>query len=87
MVCEGLTSRLEVANELVKQLGLKDEIKIIEVDSNYYAKEYFADRPNCERLINKRLDDLKLNIMRDWRVTLEEYLHDDYLDYLTLPII
>ena len=78
MVCGGLTSRLEVATELVQLLNLDYEIKITEVDSNYFSKEYFADRPDCERLINKNLDDLELNIMRDWRVALKEYLLDYY---------
>jgi len=82
MVCGGLTGRFEVANELVQLLGLKDEIKIIEVDSNYFSKEYFAERPSCERLINKRLDDLGLNVMQDWNVALKEYLNNYYLDYL-----
>ena len=61
----------------------QDEIKIIEVDSSYFGKEYFADRPDCERLINKRLDDLGLNIMRDWRVGLEEYIRNYYCTYRT----
>ena len=87
MVCSGLTSRLDVATELVRLLNIEDEITIVKVNSNYFAKEYFADRPDCERLINKRLDDLKLNIMRDWSVTLEEYLHDYYSEYLTPPVV
>jgi dTDP-4-dehydrorhamnose reductase len=82
MVCGGLTSRLEVASELVQLLDQGGEIKIKEVDSNYFAKEYFAERPDCERLINKRLDDLGLNIMRDWMVALREYLRDYYPFYL-----
>ena len=82
MVCGGLTGRFEVATELVRILGLKDEKKILEVDSNYFAKEYFADRPDCERLINKRLDDLGLNIMRDWRGGLKEYIRNYYCTYL-----
>jgi dTDP-4-dehydrorhamnose reductase len=82
MVCSGLTSRLEVATELVSLLELQDEIKITEVDSNFFAKEYFADRPDCERLINKSLDDLGLNIMRDWMVALKEYTNDYYPFYL-----
>jgi dTDP-4-dehydrorhamnose reductase len=82
MVCNDLTSRLEVATELVKLLDLKNNIKIIEVDSKYFAEEYFADRPNCERLVNKKLDDLKLNIMRDWKVALNEYVEDYYSTYL-----
>ena len=85
MVCSGLTSRLDVANEIVRLLNIEDQITIVKVNSDYFAKEYFADRPDCERLINKKLDGLKLNIMRDWRVTLKEYLQDDYSDYLTHP--
>jgi len=82
MVCKGLTSRLEVATELVKLLELQNEINIIEVDSDYFIKEYFAERPDCERLINKRLDDLGLNIMREWKVSLEEYLKNYYYNHL-----
>ena len=86
MVCEGLTSRLEVATELVKLLNLQNEINIIEVNSNYFAEEYFAVRPDCERLINKRLDDLGLNVMREWKVALKEYLVDYYKNYFSLSI-
>ena len=78
MVCGGFTSRLEVVNELIKILNKEDELKIIEVDSNYFSNEYFADRPDCERLINKALNDIDLNIMRDWRVALKEYLLNYY---------
>jgi dTDP-4-dehydrorhamnose reductase len=81
MVCQGLTSRLDVATELVKLLKLQNHIKIIEVESNYFSKEYFADRPDCERLINKRLNDLGFNIMRDWRIALKNYIDDYYLPY------
>ena len=82
MVCGGLTSRLEVATELVKMLDLQEKIKITEVSSIHFAEEYFADRPDCERLINKKLDDLGLNIMRDWRISLSSYIKDYYPGYL-----
>ena len=82
MVCGGLTSRLEVASELVQLLDQGGEIKIKEVDSNYFAKEYFAERPDCERLLNKRLNELDLNIMRDWKIALKDYLQNYYKDYL-----
>ena len=78
MVCGGLTGRLEVAIELVKILGLNDTIKIVEVNSNFFVEEYFAERPDCERLINNRLDKLGLNIMRDWKVALLDYLKGYY---------
>jgi dTDP-4-dehydrorhamnose reductase len=82
MVCGGLTGRLEVATELVQFLNLQDQVKIIEVNSIHFAEEYFADRPDCERLINKKLDDSRLNIMRDWKTALQEYLESYYTDYL-----
>jgi len=80
MVCGGLTGRLEVARELVKLLGLRDKIKIQEVTSGFFSKEYFAERPDSERLINKRLDDLNLNIMRDWEISLKDCLKEYYPD-------
>lgn len=78
MVCGGLTSRLEVAHELIALLGLRNDVRIEEVSSDFFAKEYFAERPPCERLINKRLDDLGLNVMRDWKVALADYVRDYY---------
>lgn len=82
MVCGGITGRLEVAQELVRLLGREETIKVTPVDSDYFAAEYFAQRPPSERLITKRLDLHNLNMMRDWRVCLEEYLDDYYEGYL-----
>jgi dTDP-4-dehydrorhamnose reductase len=82
MVCGGLTSRLEVATELVRLFELQDEIKITEVNSNFFSKEYFADRPDCERLVNKRLDELGLNITRNWKTALMEYINGYYFGHL-----
>lgn len=82
MVCGGLTSRLEVARELVKVLGLEDRVKVTEVSSDYFAKEYFAERPASERLVNTKLQLRGANTMRDWRVALQEYLDSHYRGYL-----
>ena len=82
MVCGGQTSRKEVAEELLRLLSKDKEIKITEVTSDFFKKEYFAQRPPCERLVNKKLDLRGLNIMRDWKVALKEYLADYYKDYL-----
>lgn len=78
LACSGMTSRLEVAREIVKELGLEQTIKINAVDSSYFSKEYFATRPACERLINKKLDLRGLNIMRDWKIALKEYIDEYY---------
>jgi dTDP-4-dehydrorhamnose reductase len=82
MVCGGLTSRLEVARELLKIIGRDNNIKLNEVSSDYYKEEYFAERPPCERLMNKKLDLRGMNIMRDWRVALVDYIRDYYQGYL-----
>jgi dTDP-4-dehydrorhamnose reductase len=82
MVCSGVTSRLEVAHHLIGTLGLADKVKITPVSSEYFAAEYFAARPPSERLVTKKLDLRGLNIMRDWRVCLDEYLADAYAGYL-----
>lgn len=82
MVCDGATSRLEVAKELVSVLGLDKKIQITEVSSDYFKNEYFAARPDSERLINKKLSLRGLNSMRDWKVALREYLNSYYADYL-----
>jgi dTDP-4-dehydrorhamnose reductase len=85
LVCRGITSRLDVAKELVSLLNLTDEIPVNEVTSDYFSKEYFADRPASERLVNKKLDLRGLNIMRDWKEALEEYLSEYYEGYLDKP--
>lgn len=82
MVCAGMTGRFEVAQELVKILGLDQKIKITAVDSNYWKETYFAERPPSERLVDKKLELRNLNIMRDWRVCLKEYIQDYYQGYL-----
>lgn len=82
MVCDGLTSRLEVARELVNLLDLTDEVKITEVSSEFFAKEYFAQRPDSERLVNRKLGLRGMNSMRDWRIGLKEYLEGYYDGYL-----
>ena len=82
MACEGNTSRLEVTEEILKILKLSDKIKINKVKSDYFSKTFFAKRPNCENLLNKKLNDKKLNLMRPWKETLKEYLNNAYADYL-----
>ncbi len=82
MVCGGLTSRLEVAHELLRATGFHDRVQIAEVASAYFIKQYFARRPASERLVNRKLDLRGMNIMRDWRVALHEYIDTAYHGYL-----
>jgi len=82
MVCEGVTSRLEVAHELVDAVGMKDRVHINEVDSDFFAAEFFAPRPDSERLLNRKLTLRNMNRMRDWRVALRDYVGSAYSHYL-----
>jgi len=82
-VCQGLTSRLEVARELLNILGRNDEIKINIVDSRYFKNEYFAERPASERLITRKLDMRGVNMMREWKMALREYVEQYYKGYLS----
>ena len=74
MVCGGHVSRLDVAEEIVRQLKL--DIPVNEVESEYFIKRYPAPRPACEALKNKKLEDCNQNIMRDWKECLREYLNE-----------
>jgi dTDP-4-dehydrorhamnose reductase len=82
MVCGGETGRFEVAAEMVKLLGLESKVKLTPVSSDYFKKEYYAERPPSERLVNRKLNLRGLNIMRDWKVSLKEYLESYYEGYL-----
>jgi len=82
MACKGEASRLEVAYELVNQLELNGTVKINEVGSEYFQKDYFAPRPASERLINARLSEEGLDIMKDWKIALSEYLNETYPEYI-----
>ena len=82
MVCSGVTSRAEVARYLVNAVGLGGQVPITEVSSDHFAVEFFAPRPASERLLTTKLDLRGLNVMRDWRVCLDEYLAERYASYL-----
>lgn len=74
LVCSGITTRVEVTREILKILKKEKDIKINEVNSDFFLKTYFAKRPKSERLINRKLNLRGLNQMRDWKIALKEYL-------------
>ena len=74
MVSQGEASRYETAVAINEHLNLG--LTVHKVDSDYYKEEYFAPRPYSEKLINKSLNDLERNYMRNWKVCLHEYLNE-----------
>ena len=81
-VCGGETSRIEVTQEILKVLRLSDNIEINEVTSEFFKDVYFAERPPSERLVNKKLCLRNIKVMRDWKVSLSEYLSQYYKDFI-----
>ena len=75
MVSQGEASRYETAVAINEYLNLG--LTIHKVNSDYFKTEYFAPRPYSEKLINKSLNDLGRNYMRNWKICLHEYL-DEY---------
>jgi dTDP-4-dehydrorhamnose reductase len=65
---------MEMTSEILRILKKVKEVRLNEVSSDFYKGEYFAPRPASEVLINARLNELQLNLMRDWKVCLEEYV-------------
>lgn len=73
--CDGGVSRYDVAEKLIKYLGLENKITIREVDSSFFEKTYFAPRPRSEKLVNIKLKEIAPQLTRDWKVCLEEYIN------------
>jgi dTDP-4-dehydrorhamnose reductase len=76
-VCTGLTSRLEVAREILDCLGRKD-IEIVPVTSDFFKDTYSAPRAPSERMRNYLLELRGWNTMRTWQTALREYLSREF---------
>lgn len=81
MVCRGSASRYDVACEIVKVLN-RNDIRIHMVQSDYFASEYPVARPRSECLTNFMLDLRDMNMMRNWRDILPEYIRRHFPDMI-----
>lgn len=81
MACDGLTSRLEIAQAILEFTGLQNRVSIAQVPSSHFSQEYFARRPSSECLINSKLNLRQINGMRHWKVALKACLDDYYSDF------
>jgi len=79
MVCGGSCTRYQVAKKFIEFLELENKVKITEVDSEYFKKDYSAPRPESEKLVNLKLTSRGLNIMKNWEVCLKEYVGEYYV--------
>lgn len=76
-VCGGNASRYDVAKELLRLLSLQDAVKVNVVDSSFWKEEYFAPRPDSERLLTTKLEVEGLYVMRPWQEALAEYVSEN----------
>jgi dTDP-4-dehydrorhamnose reductase len=81
MVSKGSASRYDVAKEIVKILNRPD-ITVHSVHSDHFAKRYPVNRPRSEMLDNMMLDLRDLNLMRNWREILPEYISENFSDMI-----
>jgi hypothetical protein len=66
----------------LKLTGLEGQVKITSVKSDFFKDTYFAERPPCERLVNRKLNLRNINLMQDWRTALHQYMDKYYKGYL-----
>jgi dTDP-4-dehydrorhamnose reductase len=74
--CLGSTNRYEVAKEFVRLLGMENTVKVTEVPSGFFMKDFPAQRPRSEVLDTRKLEGSGLCVMRDWKECLAEYVQE-----------
>jgi len=70
---EGYCSRFEFAQEIIKAYGLN--IPLVPCTSKEFILP--APRPAYSVLENKRLKELGINVMRDWKTAFAEYIEEE----------
>lgn len=75
--CKGETNRVEMTKEILKIIN-REDIKINEVDSDFFKSDFSVPRAQSEILVDKNLDKENLNEMRNWRGALEHYLKKEW---------
>jgi dTDP-4-dehydrorhamnose reductase len=81
MVCQGSGTRYEVAKEILA-VCRRDDVELKAVKSDFFAKRFFAPRPRTEILVNQRLIDMGINLMRPWQEAIQEYIPRQYPGYI-----
>lgn len=80
MACEGEGSRYDVAACIIETFGLRDRVRLVPVESDFFAEEFPSPRPPSEIMRNLVLDLQGLNSMRPWQIALREYLLLNFSD-------
>lgn len=82
MVCEGSGTRYDVASEIVRVCN-RNDVSITAVASDFFKDVYFAPRPASEIMCNAALEKRGINCMRNWKISLDDYLKTFFADFIT----
>jgi dTDP-4-dehydrorhamnose reductase len=77
MVNSGMTTRYEVAVEILDALG-RDDVLAVPATPGQFDDEYFVPRPRSEVMRNYMLGLRGLDRMRPWQLALRDYLRRDW---------
>lgn len=80
MSCRDQASFAEVAEEIVQAMGWQEVLTITAVDPASVASEELGKRPDAAILSGTRLLEEQMNLQRQWRPTLYQYLQHPYFD-------
>lgn len=81
MACEGQGNRHDIAAAILGFLG-RDDIELVEVDSEFFRDEFPSRRPFSEIMRNMVLDLQGMNLMRPWPAALEDYLCNHFSELM-----
>ncbi len=81
MVCRGFGTRYDVAKEILK-ISNREDIKVHQVNSDFFITDYPAPRPKSEMMRNLMLDLRGMNLMKSWQESLKEYLEENFSDFI-----
>ena len=79
--CEGRASRFEVAEHVLGVLQ-RDDVEVVEVDSDFFAERFPSARPRFELLANTVLPVEGPDRPRPWGEALRDYLEAEYAPLL-----
>ncbi|OGC57217.1 hypothetical protein A3H26_02135 [candidate division WWE3 bacterium RIFCSPLOWO2_12_FULL_36_10] len=77
MVSEGECARYDVSKKIVEVLGLSG-IEVIPAEGEFFKKNFYVPRPANEVMINKKIHERGIKVMRNWEDAITDYLKTYY---------
>ena len=78
MVSEGNCSRYDVAVKIKDILQL-NHVWVKEVSGDFFNESFYAPRPTCEVMENKKFHEKGIEVMRNWQEAITDYLSEYFL--------